>query len=156
LQSLAEERQIRLTSSELPATLTLLVDPAQIRTVLTGLLRNAIEAAPANGWASLTVDCHPQDGVTMVVEDSGPGPSGADREHLFDPFYSGRNAGRGRGLGLPTAWQLARQHGGEVRFEPCTTGPTRFVLALPAEAVVDTSAPHERNGVNAPHAVVSA
>ena len=49
------------------------------------------------------------------LEDNGPGPTPLDREHLFDPFYSGRKAGRGPGLGLPAAWQLARQHGGDVR-----------------------------------------
>jgi len=67
----------------------------------------------------------------MIVEDSGTGPTQAQREHLFDPFYSGRQAGRGRGLGLPTAWRLAREHGGDVRFDSVSGGPTRFILSLP-------------------------
>ncbi len=150
LQSLADQRQVRLSCAELSDAVTLLVDPAQIRTAISGLLRNAVEAAPANGWASLRVECNPAHGLTMVVEDSGPGPTPTDREHLFDPFYSGRKAGRGRGLGLPVAWQLARQHGGDVRFEPASDGPTRFVLTLPAESIVDKSLPlHERNGCHA-------
>ncbi len=132
VQALADERQVRLTLTE-PASLTLLVDPAQLRAVLTALLRNAVEAAPAAGWASLRADGDAVRGLTLTVEDSGPGPSEADREHLFDPFYSGRKAGRGRGLGLPTAWRLARQHGGDVSF--CGTAPTRFVLTLPPESV---------------------
>src|SRR5205814_621844 len=94
----------------------LLVDPAQMRTVLTALIRNAIEAAPPAGWARLSIEQTPN-GLALVMEDSGPGPTLADREHLFDPFYSGRKAGRGRGLGLSTAWQLARLHGGLVRFD---------------------------------------
>ena len=65
-----------------------------------------------------------------------------EREHLFDPFYSGRKAGRGRGLGLPTAWRLARQHGGDVRFAGAE--PTRFVLTLPAETLAATSEPIAR------------
>jgi len=93
-------------------------------------------------------------GVSVVVEDSGPGPTALDREHLFDPFYSGRRAGRGSGLGLPTAWQLARQHGGDVRFDASETGPTRFVLTLPADSVVDAlPVLAERNGVNGCHAM---
>ena len=74
------------------------------------------------------------DRLEWVVEDSGSGPSPTQREHLFDPFYSGRQAGRGRGLGLPTAWRLAQGHGGEVRFEASAEGPTRFVLSVPLEA----------------------
>jgi signal transduction histidine kinase len=69
-----------------------------------------------------------------VVEDSGPGPAEADLDHLFDPFYSGREAGRGRGLGLAIAWRLARVNGGDVRYAPVPGGPTRFVLELPATA----------------------
>src|SRR5207302_476622 len=69
--------------------------------------------------------------VEIVIEDNGPGPAALEREHLFDPFFSGRPAGRGRGLGLPTAWRLARQHGGDVRFMRPADGPTRFVLTLP-------------------------
>jgi signal transduction histidine kinase len=73
-----------------------------------------------------------RDRVRVVVEDAGPGPTPAQAEHLFDPFYSGRSAARGRGLGLPTAWRLAREQGGDVWYEPRPGGPTRFVLALPA------------------------
>jgi two-component system, NtrC family, sensor kinase len=133
LQTLADERQVQLQVPELVAAPTVLVDPGQMRTMLTALLRNAIEAAPAAGWVRLQMEHRPCGGVTFVVEDSGPGPTTTDREHLFDPFYSGRKAGRGRGLGLSTAWQLARQHNGEIRFDG--DGPTRFLLVLPAEAV---------------------
>jgi signal transduction histidine kinase len=70
--------------------------------------------------------------LQVAVEDSGPGPDASIRTSLFDPFFSGRSAGRGRGLGLPTAWRLARQQGGDVQLEPPRPGePTRFILTLP-------------------------
>jgi signal transduction histidine kinase len=112
---------------------SLCADPGQVRTALTCLLRNAVEAAPAEGWAALRLETHSADAVEIVVEDNGPGPPPQQREHLFDPFYCGRSAGRGRGLGLPTAWRLARQHGGDVHFVSLPDGPTRFVLTLPVE-----------------------
>jgi signal transduction histidine kinase len=147
VQQLADDRQVRIVCADAEKGLTLLVDPGQIRTILVALLRNAIEAAPASGWASLSVEARPGIGLTVAVEDSGPGLSVADREHLFDPFYSGRKAGRGRGLGLPTAWQLARQHGGDVAFDG-NAPTTRFVLTLPAEAITDPlpSIPEGQNG----------
>ncbi|MBY0461117.1 MAG: hypothetical protein K2V38_27665, partial [Gemmataceae bacterium] len=74
--------------------------------------------------------------VRFVIEDSGPGLSAAALVHAFDPFFCGRAAGRGRGLGLPTAWQLARQNGGDVRHEP-TDGPTRFVVTAPRSVTLD-------------------
>jgi signal transduction histidine kinase len=42
------------------------------------------------------------------------------REHIFDPYYSGREAGRGLGFGLCKAWRIVDEHGGNitVRTEP--------------------------------------
>jgi signal transduction histidine kinase len=150
LQDLADEHQVRLSSSDPAPAVTLLVDPGQMRTALSALVRNAIEAAPPSGWASVSVEGHGPDGLCILVEDSGPGPAPADRDHLFDPFYSGRTAGRGCGLGLSTAWQLARQHGGDVQLDAGAGHPTRFVLTLPPEAIL-VAASH--NGVNGCHAL---
>ncbi len=133
LRETSERRRVRLVCPELEA-LTLDADPKQLRTALTCLLRNAIEAAPPDGWAGFRVETPVPHRVEIYVEDNGKGPAPSSREHLFDPFYSGRSAGRGRGLGLPTAWRLAREQGGDVCFADVPGGPTRFILSLPREA----------------------
>jgi signal transduction histidine kinase len=128
LAPLAAERGTRLELDGVPAGVFLEGDPKQLRHALAAVVRNAIEAAGADGWAR--VSCDDEDGcdVAIVVEDSGPGLADEVAEHAFDPFYSGRSAGRGRGLGLPTAWQLVRQNGGDLRHDPSAEGHTRFVL----------------------------
>jgi len=133
LTELASQRQVHLLCPAAEEHLSVDADPRQVHTALACLLRNAIEAAPADGWASVRLETPAPDRLDLVVEDSGSGPAPAQREHLFDPFYSGRQAGRGRGLGLSTAWRLAREHGGDVRFEDLPDGPTRFVLSLPRQ-----------------------
>lgn len=148
LQGLAADRQVRLTSGEpAPEAHHVHADPNQLQTALTCLVRNAIEAAPLDGWAGVRVEAAADD-LAFIIEDSGRGLTPADREHLFDPFYCGRKAGRGRGLGLSTAWRFAQLHGGDVRYERPADGPTRFVLRLPATA--PTASPVEpapqRNG----------
>jgi signal transduction histidine kinase len=105
-----------------------------MRTAVTALLRNAIEAAPSGGWARVRLELSEPQMVHVVVEDSGPGPDERACEHMFDPFFSGRSAGRGRGLGLPTAWRLALEHGGSVRHATPPGGPTRFILTIPHHA----------------------
>ena len=107
-------------------------DAGHLRAIVVALGRNAVEAAGPGGWVRVHLE-PTDDGVRVVVDDSGPGPSAAAVPHLFDPFYSGRDAGRGRGLGLSVAWRLAKQNGGDVRYERRDHGPTRFVLTLPAE-----------------------
>jgi two-component system NtrC family sensor kinase len=131
LHEVAALRQVQIEVEEPDEACVAECDPRQLLTALSCLLRNAIEASLADGWARLRVEAASADRLRLVVEDSGPGPAPAQVEHLFDPFYSGRAAGRGRGLGLPTAWRLAREQGGDVTFEPVPQGPSRFVLTLP-------------------------
>ena len=133
LGEFARQRQVQLIYSPPEQPLDFRADRAQVATALACLLRNALEAAPPDGWARVRVETLVPDRLDLVVEDSGEGPGPAQREHLFDPFYSGRQAGRGRGLGLATAWRLARQHDGDLRFDDFGSGPTRFVLSFPLE-----------------------
>jgi signal transduction histidine kinase len=144
LHDLATERRVRLTCSHPEHPVSFVADRHQMSAALSCLLRNAIEAAPADGWAGVRLETPTPDRLELVVEDNGNGLTLKQREHMFDPFFSGRSAGRGRGLGLATAWRLAREHGGEVRLDDVPRGPTRFVLSLPRGAV--ESAPPELNG----------
>ncbi len=132
-KELAEQRRVRIELHVPIDRLTVSIDSDQVRVALGCLVRNAIEAAPAEGWTRIVLR-PPVPGrlLEVVVEDNGPGPDPVHKPHLFDPFFSGRNAGRGRGLGLPIAWRLARLQGGDVCLEPGAPGqPTRFVLRLP-------------------------
>jgi signal transduction histidine kinase len=143
LAELAAGRQVQVELSLPDEPCAAVADPKQLHTALGCLLRNAIEAAPATGWARLRVE-PAGEWLRVAVEDSGPGPVAAQAEHLFDPFFSGRPAGRGRGLGLPTAWRLAREQGGDVTYEPLPHGPTRFVLSLPRATTLPLPQPPER------------
>ena len=62
--------------------------------------------------------------LQIRVIDDGPGISEAERRHIFDPFYSARQAGRGLGLGLSKCWRIVTNHGGKVEVEstPGTRG----------------------------------
>ena len=120
-------------------------DGAQFKTIVHHLVRNAIDAAGSNGWVKVSVESE-DDRVMVIVDDSGPGMTAKNREHLFDPFFSGRDAGRGRGLGLSIAWRLATANGGDVRFVPLPSGPTRFVLTLPTEIAHAVAIPARKAG----------
>ncbi len=132
LADLALERRVHLDVAEADARLRLHADPHLLGLAVQCLLRNAVEAAPAEGWVRAKIEST-GGRVRVVIEDSGHGLNGARREHLFDPFYSGRTAGRGAGLGLSKAWRIAQLHGGGLDFESEPGRLTRLVLSLPAE-----------------------
>src|SRR5262249_598247 len=124
----AAAKRLRVEVQARPERLLVHADREQVQTSLLCLARNGVEPAPRAGFVRLVRD-DGGESVCVFVEDSGPGPAAEVRPHLFDPFYSGRNAGRGRGLGLPVAWRLARQQGGDVWLAPAEEGqPTRFVF----------------------------
>ena len=67
---------------------------------------------------------------------NGPGLSDKDRVHLFDPSYSGREAGRGLGFGLCKCWNIVSGHGGRIEVDSVPDVATAFRVFLP-DATVD-------------------
>lgn len=89
-------------------------DGGMLRTIVEELVANALQACPA-GPVSVRVACDPLEGGLQVrVEDAGPGMSPRALAHAFDPFFSERAAGRGRGLGLTRARRLADALGADL------------------------------------------
>lgn len=112
-----------------------LVDAAQIQQVLFNLLLNAGEAMENSEPPRLLTirTSRANDMVQVVVEDSGPGLSTADLNHLFEPFYTTKPAHQGTGLGLYISRQIIEAHGGRISGENRPDGRgARFVVELPA------------------------
>jgi signal transduction histidine kinase len=70
--------------------------------------------------------------VRISVRDDGPGITPEQRRHIFEPFYSARQAGRGLGLGLSKAWRIVTQHGGRIEVASQPGQGTTFTVVLPA------------------------
>jgi signal transduction histidine kinase len=88
-------------------------DPTQWQVALRALVRNAQEAIGHDGRIELGVWPH-ADRVEIRITDTGPGISPEHRRHLFDPYYSSRQAGRGLGMGLSKCWQIVSLHHGKI------------------------------------------
>jgi two-component system, NtrC family, sensor kinase len=138
----AGERRVSVDLDSLTPKLSLHADPEQLAKAIGCLVTNAVEAAPADGWVRISAGLDAAGNIEIHVADSGPGLTPVEREHLFDPFFSGRSAGRGMGLGLSKVWRIALLHGGKVHFSSDPGQPTRFTLSLPAGAI--------RNGKHSP------
>jgi signal transduction histidine kinase len=133
-------------AASLKATITLLAptepialsaDKAQIAVVLQTLLTNALEAIDPQGTVELTLFSHPDiypASVELIVADNGRGISPEVRRHLFDPFYSGREAGRGLGFGLSKCWRIVTDHGGQIVVDSQAGRGATFTVTLPLAA----------------------
>ncbi|WP_254507211.1 sensor histidine kinase [Anatilimnocola floriformis] len=126
----AKEQQTKLHLAEVPADLPLLsADRTQIAAALAALIKNALEALRTSGEIQLVAAASGEH-FEFTVSDNGPGISPEVRRHLFDPFFSGREAGRGLGLGLCKAWRIAELHQGEITVESERGSGARFTLRV--------------------------
>jgi len=71
--------------------------------------------------------------IVLTITDTGPGIPSDVRPNIFDPFFSGREAGRGLGLGLSKAWRIVDLHGGSIEVESEPGHGATFHVILPAE-----------------------
>ena len=74
-------------------------DPRHLRQILTNVLRNAMQAAGPEGTVRAAAS-RAGDTAEIRIEDSGPGIPAADRERVFEPFFTTRAAGAGLGLAI--------------------------------------------------------
>jgi two-component system, NtrC family, sensor kinase len=71
-------------------------------------------------------------GVLIFVADSGGGIPAADRDKVFEPFYTTKEPGRGTGLGLAIVARVVFEMGGVVWLEQAREGGAAFKIFLPA------------------------
>jgi signal transduction histidine kinase len=105
-------------------------DPTQIHVALRALCQNAMEAIGADGHIKIDLR-QTSGGVEIRVADDGCGIAPEERTHLFDPFFSARQAGRGLGLGLSKCWRIVTNHGGQISVESEAAHGAVFTIALP-------------------------
>ena len=127
----AEVRGIRLVGDPRPTTAgKVWADPEPLRHVADVLLRNAMEATPTGG-SVFVASAGDEQTLRWTIKDSGRGLTPQEAAHLFDPFFCGRQAGRGLGLGLPRAAKVAERVGGEITWQSTPGQGTSFQLKVP-------------------------
>lgn len=111
-------------------------DHSQLCVVISELIRNSLNALEESGGSiRLSVESvlEGEKRIALItISDEGVGLNEQERLHLFDPFYSGRQAGRGLGFGLPKIWRIVSNHGGRIEVESIPQGKTTFRVYWPA------------------------
>jgi two-component system, OmpR family, sensor kinase len=104
-------------------------DGDRVLQIISNLLSNAFRWTPDGGRIDVSL-ASANGAVTVDVADTGPGIRAEERERIFRPFWS--RDGRGTGLGLPIARELAIALGGRIELETEVGKGSRFRLVLPA------------------------
>ncbi len=127
---LAKQQETKLTLLK-PQRETNLTADANLLTLATcALVRNALEALKHGGKIEVSISSD-DEVATIAVQDDGPGIPDDQAEIVFDPFHSGREAGRGLGFGLTKCWTIAQAHGGDTYVDTAYGPGARIVLEIP-------------------------
>lgn len=128
----AAELGVALSTQSPEDPVACVADSGQLIVALRALVENSIDAMGQGGEVAVSVDID-ADGqaVCVRVSDNGPGVPAEIQPHVFDPFFSGREAGRGLGFGLSKCWRIVTEHGGEVELKSPPGGGTIATIRLP-------------------------
>ncbi len=112
-------------------------DTDRLQQLFINLINNALDAMPDGGRLSVRTVVEKMDEASpshVLIEfaDTGTGMNEEIRSHLFEPFYTTKETGRGSGLGLVVVRQVVREHGGKIEVESREGQGTRFLITLPA------------------------
>lgn len=133
----ARQQGTRLTLNTDGGELILVIDTVQLGVAVRALIANSLEALGKGGDVSVNVRCPtgvPRPVAEISVRDNGPGIPGNVRPHIFDPFFSGREAGRGLGFGLSKCWRIVTDHGGDIMVHCPAEGGAEFSILLPVNS----------------------
>ncbi|MBW2072200.1 MAG: hypothetical protein JRI89_13230, partial [Deltaproteobacteria bacterium] len=135
VQADAEAREVQLEVEVSAGMGEIYVDEGQLTQALLNLLLNAIQAIGEKGTVRVGARLEqPTSRLHLWVEDNGQGIAAADREKIFDPFYSSKD--KGTGLGLAIVHKIVENHQGEIRVEsplPGSDRGSRFTMVIPTD-----------------------
>ena len=137
------------------------IDPAQMQQVLMCLAENACAAMPQGGslviaTANVVLDSQyrqkdarlaPGAYVTISVSDSGVGMDEETTAHIFEPYFTTKELGTAKGLGLSIVHGIVGQSGGDILVESELGRGTTFKIFLPESTQQPEAALHQMPAV---------
>ncbi len=107
--------------------------PDELVQVWTNLIHNAIQAMQGQGTLTLVTQ-QQQDGIEVIVKDTGAGISLDLQQKIFEPFFTTKTSGEGSGLGLYISQRIIDKHQGQMTVES-RPGCTQFKVWLPVGSI---------------------
>jgi len=136
--------EIELHLSESPSVVS--ADPIQVEQAIMNLAVNAKDAMPEGGkivietervrldeqFCKTHLGARPGEYVLLSISDTGHGMNREILDHVFEPFYTTKDVGKGTGLGLAMVYGIVKNHEGYILcYSEVSTGTT-FKIYLPA------------------------
>ncbi len=144
IEPIADKKSVGIEVELHDRELALPLDVNRTLQVLTNLMMNAVQAMPDGGPLVLRTETQaveapgndhsePGDYVAIRVIDRGTGIPEAERERIFQPFFTTKDVGRGTGLGLYVCQGIVREQGGWIEVDSEPGEGSTFTVWLPLQ-----------------------
>jgi two-component system NtrC family sensor kinase len=141
IRSQKEFGKVRIEEGLDPRLPPVLGDRNQLQQVFLNLSLNACEAMPVGGTLSIVTSAD-EDGVKVVIRDTGTGIKKEHIDKIFNPFFTTKPVGKGTGLGLSVSLGTIEAHDGSIEVESAEGKGTAFTIRLPITAHGRESSQH--------------
>ena len=121
--------KVEVTGNFRSADLHYYGNAGQFKQVFWNLIKNAVKAMPDGGRLRLDFLGPQRKEIRIVVADSGRGMTDEDKEHLFEPFYSGFE--NGRGLGMSIVRKIVDDYDGRIDVRSELNKGAEILITLP-------------------------
>jgi two-component system, NtrC family, sensor kinase len=130
-QGRVKELGVRVATELAPELPPLAALALELEEVLRHVINNALDAM-SKGGGTLTVRTRAETDLVIVeIEDTGRGIPAEVRPHVFEPFYSTKEIGRGHGLGLSISQSIMLNLRGDIEIQSEERKGTRVTLKIP-------------------------
>ena len=126
-----------LNTNKINPNLTVLAAPAELASVISNMIQNAIQVCDDNPEIEVWAGAVNQHMMLIRVSDNGPGIPDEVIDQVFDPFFTTRAAGTG--LGLAVLASVVQRHGGTVHAANREAGGAQFTILLPVDSTLKAS-----------------
>jgi signal transduction histidine kinase len=131
VEARAQENGIQMTVQQDDSLRSVLADRESLRSVLTNLVINAVEAIDGEGGTvSIKLSNVEDNSIKVEISDTGCGISAQDISKVFEPYFSTKETGTG--LGLAIVKKAIDDHGGSISVSSKEGSGTTFTIILPA------------------------
>ncbi len=144
-----KEHQVTISIRQYPDVPICECDSTQVCVALKAMFNNALLSIGSEGDIRVQIWRRNDADIAVSVADNGHGVCDDIADQIFDPFFSGREAGRGLGFGLSKAWRIAELHGGKLELQSQCDEGARFVMTLPIRSASGRNAVDRIDNVRA-------
>lgn len=133
VRQVAQQKGINMSMTPSSSNYRMFFDHNKVETIVYNLLSNAVKYTPDNGTIEVKLTLKDEE-LIFQIEDNGPGIKPEREKDLFKPFMHGYVSKGGMGIGLYTAYEMAKLHKGDLSYKRSgNLGGSIFTLTLPTD-----------------------